>query len=154
MLFQIVGVMKNKTVKIQNIGTNQQEIINNLVENKNYRYWLGGFIEGEGSLTLSITKNNKLSLGFAIQPEFNVAQHISGLHILNSFKLLFNNLGNVHKKSGSENVWVYVLKGTFNVKTYILPFFSFFLEKKRQKSTLFPSQANTKLNILKMWSIL
>lgn len=102
---------------------NQQEKINTLVLSDNYKFWLGGFIEGEGSLTISIVENDKLKFGFALQPEFNIAQHISGIHILNSFKLLFGNLGSVHKKSGSENVWVYVLKVPFNIKSYIIPFY-------------------------------
>lgn len=115
--------MIENNVKIHNIETNQQERIESLVKNNNYKYWLGGFIEGEGSLTISIVKNNKLRWGFALQPEFNVTQHISGLHVLYSFKHLFDNLGSVHKKSGSENVWVYVLKGIYNVKTHALPFY-------------------------------
>jgi hypothetical protein len=52
--------MIENNVKIHNIETNQQERIESLVKNNNYKYWLGGFIEGEGSLTISIVKNNKL----------------------------------------------------------------------------------------------
>jgi hypothetical protein len=65
---------------------------------------LGGFVEGEGSLLVSIVTNSKLKYGIALQPEFNVTQHISGLNILNSYKLLFNDLGNLKKKSGSNDV--------------------------------------------------
>jgi hypothetical protein len=46
------------------------------------------------------------------------------LDILNNFKLLFNSKGQVHKKSGSNNVWVYSLKGRSNLINYILPFFN------------------------------
>jgi hypothetical protein len=53
---------------------------------------------------VSIVKNNKLTHGLALQPEFNVVQHVNGIDILNSFKVLFNNKGSVHKKSGSEDV--------------------------------------------------
>jgi len=59
-----------------------------------------------------------------LQPEFNITQHESGVNILNNFKLLFNNKGQVHKKSGSENVWVYSLKGRSNLINYIIPFFN------------------------------
>jgi hypothetical protein len=65
---------------------------------------LGGFVEGEGSLLVSIVTNPKLKHGIALQPEFNVTQHISGLNILNSYKLLFNDLGNLKIKSGSNDV--------------------------------------------------
>jgi hypothetical protein len=91
---------------------------------ENYKYWLGGFIEGEGSLVISVVKLSKAAHGILLQPEFNITQHESGLDILNNFKLLFNNKGQVHKKSGSENVWVYSLKGRSNLINYIIPFFN------------------------------
>nr|UYL26193.1 LAGLIDADG endonuclease [Cordyceps militaris] len=99
----------------------QQERLNKLVKDENYKFWLGGFIEG--SLVVSLVKNTKVAHGLVLQPEFNVVQHESGLDILNSFKVLFENKGSVHKKSGSKDVWVYSLKGTQNLKTLVLPFF-------------------------------
>ena len=84
---------------------------------------MGGFVEGEGSLLVSIVTNPKLKHGIALQPEFNVTQHISGLNILNSYKLLFNDLGNLKIKSGSNDVWVYSIKGTKNLKELVLPYF-------------------------------
>jgi len=58
-----------------------------------------------------------------LQPEFNITQHINGLSILNSFKVLFNNKGQMHQKSGSLYVWVYSLKGINNLIDYLIPFF-------------------------------
>lgn len=97
--------------------------MNNLIINDNYKFWLGGFIKGEGSLTISIVKSDKAPYGVFLEPEFNVSQHINGIKILNSFKTLFNNKGQVHKKSGSKNVWVYSLKGTSNLVNYLIPFY-------------------------------
>jgi len=88
-----------------------------------YKYWLGGFAEGEGSLTISIVKHDKATHGFLLQPEFNVAQLVNGLNILKNFKILFNNKGQIHKKSGYINVWVYTLKGINNLNDYLVPFF-------------------------------
>lgn len=93
---------------------NQQERIKSLVQVENYKYWLGGFVEGEGALVVSIAKNAKVTHGLALQPEFNVGffffckkkknQHENGINILYSFKVLFGNVGSVHRKSGSEKV--------------------------------------------------
>lgn len=83
--------------------------MNNLIYNDNYKFWLGGFIEGEGSLTISIVKRDKAPLGVYLQPEFNVSQHINGIKILNSFKILFNNKGQVYKKSGSPLMYEFIL---------------------------------------------
>jgi LAGLIDADG endonuclease len=89
----------------------------------NYKFWLGGFVEGEGSLVISIIKQDKAIYGILLQPEFNVAQHLNGLNILRNFKILFNNKGQICKKSGSPNVWVYTLKGIKNLNEYLIPFF-------------------------------
>jgi len=70
--------------------------MDNFFINNNYKFWWGGFVEGEGSLTISIVKHDKASHGILLQPEFNVAQHVNGLSILNSFKVLFNNKGQIH----------------------------------------------------------
>lgn len=98
------------------LGVNQQEKINSLVQGENYKYWLGGFAEGEGALVISVVKNDKVARGIVLQPQFNVAQHENGINILYSFKALFANLGHVVKKSGTEKVWIYSIKGTQNIK--------------------------------------
>ena len=117
--------MLNHNVFSNNVlHTDQQERINSLVQTENYRFWLGGFVEGEGTLVISITKSAKTTNGVILQPEFNVAQHENGLNILYSFKALFNNQGSVHRKSGSDKVWVYSLKGIQNVKELVLPFYA------------------------------
>jgi LAGLIDADG endonuclease len=70
----------------------------NINFHENYKYWLGGFLKGEGSLLISVVKHDKAAYKVLLQPEFNVTQHESGLNILNNLKLLFNNKGQVHKK--------------------------------------------------------
>ena len=93
------------------------------VFDNNYKFWLGGFADGEGSLTISIVKHDKAPYGILLQPEFNVTQHINGISILNSFKILFNNKGQIHQKSGSSYVWVYSLKGINNLINHLIPYF-------------------------------
>ena len=106
-----------------NFNINQQERINKLVQDENYKFWLGGFIEGEGALVISIVKDTRLKNGISLKPEFNVVQHENGIEILHSFRLIFNNKGNVFKKSGSDKVWVYSIKGTQNIIDLVIPFF-------------------------------
>lgn len=113
--------------------SNQQERIKLLIKTENYKFWLGGFVEGEGSLVVSITENPKVMHGIVLQPEFNVTQHESGINVLNSYKLLFNGLGNVHKKSGSDKVWVYSLKGTKNIKEQVIPFYKNYIVEYSSK---------------------
>ncbi len=105
------------------LDLNQQERINKLVQVEDYKFWLGGFIESEGALVISVVKNDKVSYGIVLQPEFNIIQHESGINILYSYKSLFNNLGTIRKESEFGEVWVYTIKGTQNMKEYIMPFF-------------------------------
>lgn len=49
------------------------------------------------------------------------------MQILYVFKFIFGNKGNILKKSGSENVFVYSLKGTQNLLNFVLPFFYIFV---------------------------
>jgi hypothetical protein len=90
---------------------------------------------------VSIVKNDRVSSGISLNPEFNVAQHENGINILYSFKALFENSGNVFQKSGSEKVLVYSLKGTQNIKKYVLPFYSKYIVEysSKYKSEMFES---------------
>ena len=38
---------------------NQKEMQNDILLNDNYKYWLSGYIEREGSLTISIVNTSK-----------------------------------------------------------------------------------------------
>ena len=91
------------------------------IKNPSYLYFLGGFVEGEGSNSVSISINKDFKYGVNIQPVFNVSQHKNGLDILNSFKELFN-CGSVVKKSGSPDIYVYTLKGYKQIIEHVLPF--------------------------------
>ena len=99
---------------------NQQGIIRD-INNKDYLFWLGGFFEGEGSASVSISITSSFKFGVQLQPVFNVSQHINGLSILQSFKDLFGT-GYLVQKSGSDQVWVYTLKGYQNMIEKVIPF--------------------------------
>lgn len=119
-------------MKNNNILNNGMNTISNLqgtvkaqvkdINNLNYLFWLGGFVEGEGCLSISIIANSKLPFGIQLQPVFNVTQHVNGLAILQSFLTLFG-LGTLQPKSGSPDVWVYVLRGYKNMLNLVIPFF-------------------------------
>jgi len=121
----------NNNINLENNqqGKNNTSYLSSILDNKDitntsYLFWLGGFVEGEGSLSVSIILNFKYEFGVHLQPIFNVTQHVNGVSILNSFLKLFNDKGSLHLKSGAQNIWVYELKGTKNLITYVIPFFS------------------------------
>ena len=47
--------------------------INSLEFNPNYLFFLGGFVEGEGSNSISISVSKNFKYGINIQPVFNVS---------------------------------------------------------------------------------
>lgn len=98
------------------------------IKNTHYLWYLGGFVEGEGSNSVSITINKNFKYGVNIQPVFNVSQHKNGLNILNSFKELFENAGSVVEKSGSPDIFVYTLKGYKQIIKYVLPFLETYVQ--------------------------
>ena len=117
------------TVANQNINNDAQistEIIRD-IKNTNYLYFLGGFVEGEGSNSVAVTVGKEFKFGVNLQPIFNVSQHVNGINILYSFKELFG-AGSVVQKSGSEDVWVYTIKGYKQIIELVLPFLEIYVQ--------------------------
>ena len=96
------------------------------IKDTKYLYFLGGFVEGEGSFSVSVTIHKDFKFGVNMQPVFNVTQHKNGLDILNSFKELFGE-GSVVQKSGSPDVYVYTLKGYKKIIKSVIPFLETYL---------------------------
>ena len=97
------------------------------IKNNNYLYFLGGFVEGEGSNSISISVGKEFKYGVNLQPVFNVSQHENGLKILYSFKELFGT-GSIVEKSGSPHIWVYTLKGYKQIIEHVLPFLETYVQ--------------------------
>lgn len=96
------------------------------ITNQMYLYFLGGFVEGSNSISVTVNKNFKY--GINLQPVFNVSQHKNGLDILYSFKLLFEGAGSVVEKSGSPDIYVYTLKGYKQIIKYVIPFLETYVQ--------------------------
>ena len=93
-----------------------------------YLCFLGGFVEGEGSNSVSVTVHKNFKDGINIQPVFNVSQHKNGIDILYSFKELLGNPGSVVEKSGSTDIFVYTLKGYKQIIKYVIPFLETYVQ--------------------------
>ena len=102
-------------------------MVNRNIKNTMYLYFLGGFVEGEGSNSVSISINKNFKYGINVQPIFNVTQHKNGLDILYSFKELFNG-GSVVEKSGSPDIFVYTLKGYKQIIKQVIPFLEIYVQ--------------------------
>nr|AOP19081.1 hypothetical protein [Halimeda discoidea] len=86
---------------------------------KQYKFFLAGFVEGEGSLCVSIKKTGKR---IKADPEFNIAQHKSGIIHLIAFMDLFKT-GNIYFKSGSQHTYVYKITNRQALKEKFIPYY-------------------------------
>ncbi len=100
-------------------GANQQERLSSTEELK---WFLAGFIEGEGALSVSIKEQPTARFGYYVDPEFFLYQHESGRKILELAQALFRH-GRIFPKSGSPKVLVYSIGHQRVLTEEVVPFF-------------------------------
>ena len=82
--------------------------------------WIVGFVDGEGCFHVGINKNESMSLGVQVLPEFTVVQHEVDEQVLYALKDYFG-CGVVRKNHG--NRLSYRVRGQENLQKQIVPFF-------------------------------
>ena len=97
---------------------NQQERLSKIEATK---YFLAGFIEGEGSFSVSIKRHDGAKYGYVIDPEFFVYQHESGRELLEMAKEIFGT-GRIYPKPGNEKVLVFCIDSRRNLRERVKPF--------------------------------
>ena len=92
--------------------------------------WIVGFTDGEGCFHVGINKNESMSLGVQVLPEFTVVQHEVDEQVLYALKDYFG-CGVVRKNHG--NRLSYRVRGQENLQKQILPFFEKHKLKTRKR---------------------
>jgi hypothetical protein len=85
-------------------------------------WFLAGFVEGEGSLCVSIKRHPTCRHGYYVDPGFFLYQHESGRALLELAQSIFGS-GTISRKSGSEHVLVYEVSSTAVLRERVIPFF-------------------------------
>lgn len=85
------------------------------------KYFLAGFIEGEGSFCVSIKKHTASRFGYLIDPEFFIYQHQRGRKILEMAQRVFS-AGRIYPKPGNESVLVFAIDNRRSIKEKVIPF--------------------------------
>jgi hypothetical protein len=99
---------------------NQQERV---PKNLEYlKYYLAGFVDGEGSFSVTICKSKFARLRWKIDPLFQVYQHKDNSTILYVFKDVFQ-CGYVSKKGGNPSCFVYCIDNIHQLMEKVIPFF-------------------------------
>ena len=92
--------------------------------------WIVGFVDGEGCFHVGINKNESMSLGVQVLPEFTVVQHEVDEQVLYALKDYFG-CGVVRKNHG--NRLSYRVRGQENLQKQIIPFFEKHKLKTRKR---------------------
>ncbi len=100
------------------IADNQQE--RSLISEKS-RWFLAGFIDGEGSVCVSIKRHKNGRFGYLLDPEFFIYQHTSRREILELAKNILGT-GRIYPKPGNEDVLVFAIDSRKSLIERVIPF--------------------------------
>lgn len=112
-------------------AANQQE---RLSKTEARRWFLAGFIEGEGSLCVSIKSHPTCRSRFYVDPEFFIYQHKSGVELLEIAKNEFGT-GRIYPKVGNEDVLVFAITSRRSLYEKVIPFFEKYMIFSTKKDT-------------------
>jgi hypothetical protein len=90
------------------------------------KYYLGGFIEGEGSLNVSVKKNKTSRFGVCFSLEFSITQSINNISNLYLALCVFET-GRIRFKNRSRATFVFSINDKRVLQRKILPFFQKFI---------------------------
>ena len=85
------------------------------------RWFLAGFIEGEGSVCVSIKEHPTAQFGYYVDPEFFLYQHRAYPQLLELAKEMFAT-GSIFPKQGNERVLVYKVTSRRSIAEKVVPF--------------------------------
>ena len=86
--------------------------------------WIVGFVDGEGCFHISINKNDTMTLGFQVLPEFTVVQHEQDVKVLHALKAFFKcGVVRVNRKDNTSIRMAYRVRSVRHLLDIISPFF-------------------------------
>lgn len=92
--------------------------------------WIVGFVDGEGSFSVSIYRNTqaRMRLGWQVFPEFVVTQGEKSISVLEDFQHIFG-CGKIYKATNrlqdgrKDTLYRYCVRSRNDLQTRIIPFF-------------------------------
>ena len=92
--------------------------------------WVVGFVDGEGSFHIGISKNPTMKHGIQVKPEFVVTQHKRDVQVLYALKAFFKCGVVRHEK---PNILCFRVRDPNALETFIIPFFEKHKLKTRKR---------------------
>ena len=86
--------------------------------------WVVGFVDGEGFFHIGINKNDTMTSGFQVLPEFTVVQHEQDVKVLYALKTFFGcGVVRVNRKDKTSTRMAYRVRNVKHLLDIISPFF-------------------------------
>ena len=86
--------------------------------------WIVGFVDGEGCFHVSINRNDSMTLGYQVLPEFTVVQHERDVKVLHALKAFFNcGVVRVNRKDKTSVRMAYRVRNLQHLLDIVCPFF-------------------------------
>ncbi|MBI2021095.1 LAGLIDADG family homing endonuclease [Candidatus Giovannonibacteria bacterium] len=112
---------------IQNTHKEYYDRLSNL-QGKYLNYFVAGFVDGESSFSVAMTRQKYSSLlkgwRWILNPVFNVYQHENNKDILLLLKNVVFKTGRIHRKTSPYNVFTFTIENNKTLHEKIVPFFN------------------------------
>jgi len=113
-------------------------------------WWIVGFVDGEGTFSISFNRNATTRFGYQVFPEFVITQGEKSITVLKTIQKRFK-CGNIYinrrKDNHKENLYRYTVRSQKDLKAIIIPFF-----EKMQLKTAKSKDFDKFVQILEMMS--
>ena len=106
--------------------------------------FLAGFIEGEGSFSISVKKNPNAKFGLELDPNFNITQHINGVKHLYLALEIFQ-VGRIRYKAGSNATLSFIIESRKSLQEKVCPFLKKYVFPQSSKAKQIRYKTFTKL---------
>ena len=88
-------------------------------------HYVAGYVDGEGSFHVAISRSNNVRLGYQIIPEFHVSQNAERASVLYSIQELLQcgHIKDNHRTNPKDVSKVFVVRNRTDLLTKVIPFF-------------------------------
>jgi hypothetical protein len=84
--------------------------------------YISGYVDGEGSFSVSVQRNRSCSVGFQLVPEFHVSQNGDRAQVLELIRQRLG-CGYIKPNSKRDRAMVFVVRNRDDLLTRVIPFF-------------------------------
>ena len=84
--------------------------------------YIAGYVDGEGSFSVSVQRNPTCRVGFQLVPELHVSQNGDRAQVLELIRQRFG-CGRIRRNSRRDRALVYVVRNRADLPERVIPFF-------------------------------